>query len=137
MAASELNELLILGCVPLLAAEDVDATAAYYRETLGFEVVDVWPGFWVRLRCGTVVVEVEHSDSIARVGPFEKGGIVFRVANVDSWYEVLQMRGAKFDQGPMDQEYGRRDFSIIDPNGYRLCFWQPLRPEQDVANATL
>src|SRR5262245_49324753 len=128
-AFSPNQSLPMLGCVPLLAAEDVDATAAYYRERLGFEVADIRPGLWVRLRRGPVVVEIEQSDATRRIGPFEKGGLVFRVGDVDAWCAELQRGGAEFDQGPMNQEYRHRDFSVIDPNGYRLCFWQPLDPE--------
>jgi catechol 2,3-dioxygenase-like lactoylglutathione lyase family enzyme len=130
----EPNDLLpMLGCVPLLASEDVDATAAYYRERLGFEVADVSPGRWVRLCRGPVVVEIEKSDGVRRMGPFEKGGLVFQVVDVDAWCAELQRRGAEFDQGPMNQIYGRRDLSVIDPNGYRLIFWQqlPREPEAD------
>lgn len=127
MATSQPSDgLSVLGCVPLLAAEDVDATAAYYRERLGFEVAAVQPDRWVRLCRGEVVIEIEQSETVRRIGPFEKGGIAFRVGDVDAWCAELQRRGAEFDQGPMDQEYGRRDFSVLDPNGYRLIFWQPL-----------
>ena len=123
----------MVGCVPLLAAEDVNATASYYQDRLGFVVADVWPGRWVRLRRGPVVIEIEHSDTIRRIEKLEKGGLAFRVADVDAWCAELQRCGAEFDQGPMDQEYGRRDFSVIDPNGYRLIFWKPLgdKPEAE------
>jgi hypothetical protein len=59
--------------------------------------------------------------------------LVFQVAGVDAWYAELQRRGTESDQGPMDQEYRRRDFSILDPNGYRLVLWQPLgdQPEAE------
>jgi uncharacterized glyoxalase superfamily protein PhnB len=132
VSSFEPNELPMLGCIPLLAAEDVAATASYYRERLGFEVANVWPGQWVRLHRGPVVLEIEKSDGIRRIGPFEKGGLIFRVVDVDAWCAELQRRGAEY-QGLMDQEYGCRDFSVIDPNGYRLCFWQPLirEPQAD------
>lgn len=123
--------LPMMRCVPLLAAEDVTAAAAFYRDRLGFAVAEEWPGLWVRLLRGPVVIEVERSDSIRRIGPFEKGGLSFRVADVDAWCEELQRRGVEFDQGPTNQEYGRRDCSVIDPNGYRLIFWQPLRCKPD------
>src|ERR1700736_6962906 len=110
MATSEpKSSLSMIGCVPLLAAEDVHATAAYYQDRLGFLILDVSHGRWVRLHRGPVVIEVEQSDTIRRIGSFEKGGLAFRVADVDAWCAELQRRGAEFDQGPTDQEYGRRD----------------------------
>lgn len=134
MIVSEPGQPLpMLECAPLLAAEDVSAAATYYRDVLGFEVADEWPGRWVRLRRGALVLEIEKSDAIRRIGPFEKGGVVFRVEDVDAWCAELQRRGAVFDQGPTNQQYGRRDFSVIDPSGYRLGFWQPLglKPEAE------
>ena len=100
MAASEpSHQLPMLGCVALLAAGDVGATAAFYRDKLGFEVTDEWPGLWVRLRRGSLVVEVEQSDAIRRIGPCEKGGVVFRVADVDAWCAELKRRGPGSTRG--------------------------------------
>jgi uncharacterized glyoxalase superfamily protein PhnB len=93
---------------------------------LGFEVDAISPGWWVRLRRGLVELQIEQSDTIRRLDYGEKGGVAFRVDNVNAWFNELRRRGAEFDQGLLDQQYGHRDFSIIDPNGYKLCFWQPL-----------
>ncbi len=88
MSTSEQDQsLAMLGCVPLLAAEDVSAVAGYYRDTLGFEIADEWPGLWVRLRREALVVEIEQSDAIRRIGPFEKGA--------SSSVLRMSMRGAR------------------------------------------
>jgi uncharacterized protein (DUF433 family)/catechol 2,3-dioxygenase-like lactoylglutathione lyase family enzyme len=115
-----------LGLCPILPVSDVERTAAFYRDKLGFSVSFICPGTWVVLRRGSVEIHLEQSGRSNNLPSGEKGGVSIRVTDVEALCAELQQRGAPFDQGPMNQEYGHRDFSIIDPNGYRLRFWQPL-----------
>ena len=48
-----------------------------------------------------------------------------RIKGVDAYYAGLQQRAA--DIGNIgDRDYGMRDFEVIDPDGNRLAFGEPL-----------
>ena len=47
------------------------------------------------------------------------------VADMDRLYSEMVGRGAKIVYGPVEQEYGMKEFYVEDCNGYRLAFGQP------------
>jgi catechol 2,3-dioxygenase-like lactoylglutathione lyase family enzyme len=128
-----------------LPHDDPDASLAFYRDTLGFEVRnDVgyrgmrWitvgpadqPGISIVLEppsppgCG-------HTDEERRtiVEMMAKGtyaGILLATKDLDGVFERLQASGAEVVQEPTDQPYGVRDCAVRDPAG-NLIRIQELR----------
>jgi catechol 2,3-dioxygenase-like lactoylglutathione lyase family enzyme len=128
-----------------LPQADPDASLAFYRDTLGFEVRnDVgyrgmrWitvgpadqPGISIVLEppsppgCG-------HTDEERRtiVEMMAKGtyaGILLATKDLDGAFERLQASGAEVVQEPTDQPYGVRDCAVRDPAG-NLIRIQELR----------
>jgi catechol 2,3-dioxygenase-like lactoylglutathione lyase family enzyme len=128
-----------------LPHDDPDASLAFYRDTLGFEVRnDVgyrgmrWitvgpadqPGISIVLEppsppgCG-------HTDEERRtiVEMMAKGtyaGILLATRDLDGSFERLQASGAEVVQEPTDQPYGVRDCAVRDPAG-NLIRIQELR----------
>src|SRR5689334_22984161 len=108
---------------PLLRVRSLAASVAYYRDRLGFAVADVVePGWLVVVRRGPVEIELEESSCEADVPYPERGAAAVRVADVAALAAELVRAGAVIDQGPTDQGYGRRDLSIVDPDGYQIVF---------------
>ncbi len=108
---------------PVLPVADVASTAAYFRDKLGFSVRPVMPdseAYWVILERDGVEIHLVPKDWPA--------GALVLVDSVDLMVEELKVRGARFESGPTDQQYGMRDFAISDPNGFHIGFWQPLLP---------
>ena len=52
--------------------------------------------------------------------------IYIRVSDVDSKYKELVGMGFKPATQPKDWNWGKREFILKDPDGYKLCFWQPI-----------
>ena len=48
------------------------------------------------------------------------------MANADALYTEFQRKAVNIVRPICNQEYGCRDFDILDCNGYRLCFGQNL-----------
>lgn len=46
------------------------------------------------------------------------------VQNVDEFYEGIAAKGLKPSSQPQDFPWGRREFVLHDPDGYRLVFFQ-------------
>jgi len=121
--------------VAFLPHTDPDASLAFYRDTLGFEVRnDVgYEGMrWITVgpvdQPGTsIVLEPPASDpgvtdeerrTITEM--MAKGtyaGIVLATKDLDGTFAKLQADGAEIVQEPTEQPYGVRDGAVRDPAG--------------------
>ena len=118
-----------------LPHDDPDASLAFYRDILGFEVRnDVGYG---GLRWITVGPAGQPDTSIVLYPPFAAPGItederrtvaemmakgtyaiiVLATADLDGAFARLEASGAEVVQEPTDQPYGIRDCAIRDPAG--------------------
>lgn len=121
---------------PYFLVPDVVAAAEYYRGTLGFTFDRFWgepPSFCMVQRGGVVIMLAQIEDG-AQVRPNNlvgrEGGAwdaYLWVADADALHGEFLAKGATIARGLCDQEYGCRDFDVLDCNGYRLCFGQNLR----------
>ena len=122
----------------LLPHQDPDASLAFYRDTLGFEVRnDVGYG---GMRWITVGPADQPGTSIVLYPPFATPGItddekrtiaemmakgsfgilVLSSKDLDGTFAQLEASGAEVVQEPTDQPYGIRDCAIRDPAGNLL-----------------
>ncbi|MCB9594193.1 MAG: VOC family protein [Sandaracinaceae bacterium] len=125
-----------------LPHSDADASLAFYRDTLGFEVRnDVGYG---GMRWITVGPEGQPGTSIVLHPPAADPGItdeerrvitemmakgtygivVLASPDVDATFERLQAADAEVVQEPTDQPYGVRDCAFRDPAGNLLRIQQ-------------
>lgn len=52
--------------------------------------------------------------------------IYVRVDNVDATHDALIAKGLTPATTPKNWPWGKREFIVKDPDGYKLCFWQPV-----------
>jgi catechol 2,3-dioxygenase-like lactoylglutathione lyase family enzyme len=121
-----------------LPHDDPDASLAFYRDTLGFEVRnDVGYGgmHWITVgpagQPGTSIVlyppaatpGVTDDERRAIVELMAKGSyarIILATADLDGVFERLQASGAEVVQEPTEQPYGIRDCAFRDPAGNEI-----------------
>jgi uncharacterized glyoxalase superfamily protein PhnB len=128
----------------MLPHGDADASLAFYRDTLGFEVrndVGYKGMHWITVgptdQPGTSIVLYppaatpgltdDERRTIAEMmakGTF--ASINLATKDVDATFEQLQAGGAEVVQEPVDQPYGVRDCAVRDPAG-NLIRIQELR----------
>ena len=119
----------------LLPHEDPDASLAFYRDSLGFEVRnDVgyggmrWitvgpagqPGTSIVLHPPAVDPGITDDERRTVVEMMAKGTyaiILLATADLDSTFERVQASGAEVVQEPTEQPYGVRDCAFRDPAG--------------------
>jgi catechol 2,3-dioxygenase-like lactoylglutathione lyase family enzyme len=128
-----------------LPHDDPDASLAFYRDTLGFEVRnDVGFG---GLRWITVGPADQPDTSIVLEPPVAPGcgitdderrtiaelmakgsyaHIVLTTADLDGVFDRLQASGAEVVQEPTKQPYGVRDCAFRDPAGNLIRINEPL-----------
>jgi catechol 2,3-dioxygenase-like lactoylglutathione lyase family enzyme len=118
-----------------LPHEDPDASLAFYRDTLGFEVRgDVAYGgmHWITVgpadQPGTSIVlhppavdpgitEDERRTILEMMAKGTYGHIILATADLDGTFTRLQASGADVVQEPTEQPYGIRDCAFRDPAG--------------------
>jgi len=105
---------------PVLHVPDVEETARFYRDTLGF----TWD-------FGDASYAVVWRDNAAI--HFVKGGarpagvhLFVWVRDVDAYWAEIARRGAEVAGPPADQSYGLREFAVQDINGVRIVFGQDI-----------
>jgi predicted enzyme related to lactoylglutathione lyase len=125
--------LKIAGTAPVLLAEDVAHTVAYYCVILGFAVEftqsERYIGVYrdgVHLHLASSSGAPLHSNRVAWTETFHPADVNFFVSDVDALYAEFKKKGATIDGPPQDQSYGVRDFQVTDCNGYLLRFNQIL-----------
>ncbi len=127
-----------------LPHDDPDASLAFYRDTLGFEVRnDVGYGgmHWITIgpaeQPGTNIVlyppaatpgvtEDERRTIVEMMAKGTYATILLATRDLDSTFERLQATGADVVQEPTAQPYGVRDCAFRDPAG-NLVRIQELR----------
>ncbi len=128
MQEREQPETLRLRSVtPAITVGDVEKSVAWYRDVVGFivhqEMRHEGELRGAVMRAGTVRVLLAQDD-------FQKGrdrakGVGFRLycataQGVDGVAAAVKARGGVLDQEPTDQPWGARDFSIADPDGFKI-----------------
>jgi predicted enzyme related to lactoylglutathione lyase len=114
---------------------DPDASLAFYRDVLGFEVQnDVgyagmrWitvgapgqPGTSIVLQPPTADPGITDAEADAIAEMMAKGtfaGILLATDDLDAVFERIEASDAEVVQEPMDQDYGLRDCAFRDPAG--------------------
>jgi catechol 2,3-dioxygenase-like lactoylglutathione lyase family enzyme len=113
---------------PVLAVSNVEAASLYFRDKLGFTIEQSYNDGWGRalVRRGT--------SQIVLVPMGEPGGCEIRVDDVDEMSAELVSRHAEFESGPMNQEFGQRDFRVRGPDNYEIRFWGIVKKAEGTAS---
>jgi predicted enzyme related to lactoylglutathione lyase len=109
--------------VPVLHVPDVEATAAFYRDVLGFTWDFGDEAYAVVWRDNSAIHFVKEAASPRGVHLFQW------VNDVDTYYREIVDRGATVSMEPTDQPYGIREFGVCDINGVGIVFGQDIEQE--------
>lgn len=108
-----------------IAVQDLAAALKFYSGKLGFQVAFTWgdpPGF-----AGVNLGETQMFLSAGTPTPNrEMSSAYFVVSDVDALYAFHQSAGVEIVEPVGDREYGIRDYSVRDLDGYMLVFGQHL-----------
>ncbi|UYM05101.1 VOC family protein [Solicola gregarius] len=127
-----------------LPHDDPDASVAFYRDSLGFEVrSDVGAGTMRWITVGPVdqpdtsillappaadpgITDDERRAIAEMMAKGTYGWILLSTDDVDGTFEQLVAAGAEVVQEPTDQPYGVRDCAVRDPAGNHVRINQAL-----------
>ena len=132
-----------------LPHNDADASLAFYRDTLGFEVRnDVGYGGMRWITVGPAdqpdtsivlhppavdpgVTEEERRTIVEMMAKGTYAGMLLATADLDGAFARLQAGGAEIVQEPTEQPYGVRDCAFRDPAGNMIRIQEQREPSGD------
>jgi lactoylglutathione lyase len=112
-----------------LTVNDLQRSLAWYRDVIGFVVTDEWrvEGTLrgVEMRAGSVEIFLGQDDW--KKGRDRVKGEGFRiygrtVQDIDRLAALIKSKGGVLSHEPQTQSWGERDFSMVDPDGFRITF---------------
>jgi catechol 2,3-dioxygenase-like lactoylglutathione lyase family enzyme len=116
--ARELNAELVVE----LPVASLAASLAFYRQA-GFTATRATSTFAALCWRGAYLFLVESRGFTPAPQP---PNIRLRVDDIDAAFRQAQACGWPVRQPPGDRDYGLRDFTVVDPDGYELRFATPL-----------
>jgi uncharacterized glyoxalase superfamily protein PhnB len=114
----------LLNVTPLIPARDIEASIAFYRDRIGFDLEfrDAEPTNYAGIRRDGVSL---HLYANADRYLAENASLRIMVDDVDALYADCQAAGCVHPNGALaTKPWGSREFSILDPAGVCIAFVQ-------------
>jgi catechol 2,3-dioxygenase-like lactoylglutathione lyase family enzyme len=126
---------------PMLAVADLAASTRWYQEVLGFSYVFEMLGAdkqpilthlrWTKY-ADLLLIPERDLQSLAKGVGVTLTFAVFK-GSVDDLAEQTKVKGANIVVGPITQPWNAREFTVLDPDGYRLVFTQRVDTEMSMS----
>jgi catechol 2,3-dioxygenase-like lactoylglutathione lyase family enzyme len=130
----------IQGLCPLFQVFDMPASIRFYRDVIGFEVVqtsgDGETFDWALLRAGDAELMLNTAYEAdarppapdpARVAAHDDTALFLGCEDLDAAFLHLRAHGLAVNE-PTVRGYGMKQLYVRDPDGYALCFQWPADP---------
>ncbi len=120
-------------CTPLLNVRDGEASIAFYKDALGFSVINEFADdddmHWATLENGSIKLMINQRQKSASPTRIEREtfqGVVFyfEVESAHRFYRSMHSRGFPVTE-PEAMPYGVDECYLRDPDGYELAFISP------------
>ncbi|HSF20333.1 MAG TPA: VOC family protein [Vicinamibacteria bacterium] len=113
----------------VIAVADLDKSAAYYRDVLGFAVRDMGDPGWrmlVKDRCTIMAGECPDAIPPTQLGDHSYFAY-FVIDGIDDYYQGVVARGARIRKPVRDEPWKMREFAVETIDGHRIMFGSRLQ----------
>jgi catechol 2,3-dioxygenase-like lactoylglutathione lyase family enzyme len=120
----------LTGIAPQFLVDDLDRAIAYYCEKLGFKLDFTYQsfyagvsrdGFAIHLKCAPKMAsDREHRKQNEHLDAY------ISASGIRGLFSELEMRGAQLIKPLQERPWAFLDFYVEDPDGYILCFSEPI-----------
>jgi uncharacterized glyoxalase superfamily protein PhnB len=123
-----MSETTLKSITPILFVRDVSASAAFFRDKLGFEIdfLHGAPPFYGSVSRDEARLHLRfvHRPNFVELAAHEVSLILatVEVSDVQALFEEFKQRGVEFAQTPTKQPWGGTDFHVRDPDGNVISF---------------
>ena len=115
---------------PVLLCSDIERTAAWLRDALGFETEQHGEpaNFLIGKRDGQRIMYALTEQRIVPNWQIVENmwNVYLRTPDVDAMYAEMAERGTAIDYTICNQPWGMREFGVQDPDGHDIGFGQPI-----------
>jgi uncharacterized glyoxalase superfamily protein PhnB len=128
---------------PLFQVYDMPTSLAFYRDVMGFEVLQTSPDgpvtHWAMLRNGGMYLMLNTKYEFDHERPavpdtssgHEDVALYFMCADADEAYRELKAKGWPHVNEPSTAPYGMRQVYLRDPDGFSLCLQHAVEENAD------
>lgn len=119
---------------PTLAVHDLATSTLWYRDMLNFELVFEMPGptgspvlshlRWAKY--ADLLLVPDSNPTTVKKGAGVTLSFAMGERPIDDFSNDVIKKVATKTIGPVDQPWNAREFTVLDPDGYRLTFTQPI-----------
>jgi uncharacterized glyoxalase superfamily protein PhnB len=112
--------------IPILPAGDVEASAAFYRDKLGFAETfrDGTPASYMGLKRDNAFLHLASVPAALAKTIGEQTMCRFQATDIDALYAEFKQHDIIHPNGPLQAKpWGLREFAVIDPAGVCLTFY--------------
>ena len=123
-----MSDVVLRAAVPILFVRDVPASAAFFRDKLGFGIDFLHgdPPFYGSVSRGRACLHLRcvHEPNFAELAAREVSLIIatIEVSDVRTLFEEFRLQGVEFAQLPTRQDWGGTDLYVRDPDGNVISF---------------
>jgi len=127
-------QIKLSGTVTLLQVFDMPRSLCFYRDLLGFAVVqqsqpvDRCGWAWLRRDDTEIMLNTAYEDEFRPTEPdpdrtkaHQDTILYFGCPDVDAVYEYIRSKGVPASE-PKNAPYGMRQLYLQDPDGFGICF---------------
>lgn len=118
----------ITGTYFVLAVPDLERSAVYYRDVLGFEIREIGdPGWRIFVRDACTIMAGECPDAIppAELGDHSYFAYVL-VDDIDTLHASVAAKGGTIIKPLRDEPWQMREFALRTIDGHRIMFGSPM-----------
>lgn len=126
--ASKLNRMSILHSRFVIAVPNLERSAAYYRDVLGFEIKEMGdPGWRMFVRDGCRIMAGECPDAMPAAQLGDHSYFAYLVVDdVDALHAKVSGAGAELIKRLATEPWGMREFGVRTVDGHRIMFGQDV-----------
>lgn len=115
----------------VIAVPNLQKSAEFYRDVLGFAIHSIPDPGWLFYRSGNCTIMAgECPDAIP---PSQLGDHSYfaylQVEDIDSLHESVSKAGARICKSIRDEPWQMREFGIVTADGHRIMFGAPIAPK--------
>lgn len=113
----------------VIAVHDLERSARYYRDVLGFEVIEIGdPGwrFFIRDQCFIMAGECRDAIDPHKLGDHSYFAYLV-IDDIDGLYEALVAKGVEMIKKLRNEPWNMREFGIRTMDGHRIMFGSPSK----------
>ena len=115
----------ITSLAPQFLVDDLERSMTYYRY-LGFEFGQPWDGFYAIGKIDGFELHLKEAPKNEAERQYRRDNehldVSAGVAGIEAFYEQCVSNGVTILKPLAPTEWGTKDFSVEDPDGYILCF---------------